>query len=256
MRKSIAALLSVVAIAGTVAVAHAQWLNYPTPGIPRLPDGKPNLSAPAPRTLDGKIDLTGVWQRINEGGAVRFAGSASSPAHLTPWASAIRDQRQATLSRDIPTSKCLPSGIPPDMLRQIPFKIIQTPMVTAILIEEFNNWRQIFTDGRPLPTSPEPAWFGYSVGRWERDALVVETSGFNDKTWIDGGGTPHSDALRLTERFRRLDFGHLEIEYTFEDPKAFVQPFSATIKFGLLADTELLDHQCENEKDAGHLVGK
>jgi len=240
----------------SVVVADAQWLNYPTPGIPRTADGKPNLAAPAPRTPDGKIDLTGVWQRINEGGAVRFAGSASSPAHLTAWASAIREQRQANLSRDIPTSKCLPSGIPPDMLRQIPFKIIQTPMVTAILIEEFNNWRQIFTDGRPLPTTPEPAWFGYSVGRWEGDALVVETSGFNDKTWIDGGGTPHSDALRLTEKLRRLDLGHLEIEYTFEDAKAFVAPFSATVKFGLLADTELLDHQCENEKDAGHLVGR
>jgi hypothetical protein len=234
--------------------ASAQWLNYPTPGIPRTPDGKPNLSAPAPRTADGKIDLSGVWSTSQT--RVRFAGDVPNAAPLTPWASAIREERQRNLSRDIPTSKCLPSGIPPDMLRQIPFKILQTPSVTAILIEEFNHWRQIFTDGRSLPVDPEPAWFGYSIGKWDRDILVVETTGLNDKTWIDGGGTPHSEALHLTERFKRPDFGHMEIEYTFDDPKAFSKSFSATVKFELLPDTELLDHECENEKDAGHLVGR
>jgi hypothetical protein len=233
--------------------ASAQWLNYPTPGIPRTPDGKPNLSAPTPRTADGKIDLSGVWSTNQM--RVRFAGDLPNPAPLTPWASAIREERLRNLSRDIPTSQCLPSGIPPDMLRQIPFKIIQTPSVTAILIEEFNHWRQIFTDGRPLPVDPEPAWFGYSIGKWDGHTLVVETNGLNDRTWIDGGGTPHSASLHLTERFRRPTFGHMEIEYTFDDSKAFSKPFSATVKFEL-RDTELLDHQCENEKDAGHLVGR
>jgi len=248
MRNLFAAAVAVMVLA---PAANAQWFNYPTPGIPRTSDGKPDLTAPAPRTPDGKIDLTGVWQ-ANEGTRFRVAETAPN-AVLTPWAAAIRDQRQKSLSIDIPTSKCLPSGIPPDMLRQIPFKIIQAPAVTAILIEEFNNWRQIFTDRRPLPVDPEPAWFGYSIGRWEGDIFVVETSGFNDKTWIDGGGTPHSEALRLTERFRRPDFGHLQIEYTFDDPKAFAKPFAATFRFRLLPDTDLLDHQCENEKDAVHL---
>ena len=228
-----------------------QWLNYPTPGIPRAPDGRPNLSAPVPRTADGKVDLTGVWQ-IAEERRVRFAGEPGS-ALLTPWAEAIRQERQGNRSRDIPTSKCLPSGIPPDMLRQIPFKIIQAPSVTVILIEEFNHWRQIFTDGRPLPSDPEPAWFGYSVGKWDEDTFTVQTTGLNEKTWIDGGGTPHSESLRLTERFTRPDFGHLQIEYTFDDPKTFTKPFSATVGFRLQADTELMDHQCENEKDASHL---
>ena len=249
-RVVLAALLEFVLI-GSDAV-FAQWLNYRVPGTPRSVDGKPDLNAPTPRTADGKVDLTGVWQ-ANEG--TRFRAE-NVPAVLTPWATAIRDQRRRTLSIDIPTSKCLPSGIPPDMLRQIPFKIIQAPAVTVILIEEFNNWRQIFSDGRPLPVDPQPAWFGYSIGRWEGDTFVVETSGFNDKTWLDSGGTPHSEALHLTERFRRPDFGHMQIEYTFDDPKAFTKAFSATIGFRLLADTDLLDHQCENEKDAVHLTGK
>jgi hypothetical protein len=252
MHKSVAALLSLFV---TGAVAHAQWLNYPTPGIPRLPDGKPNLNAPAPRTSTHTVDLSGVWMSVQN--RVRFVDDQTSATLLTPWARTIRAERQANLSRDIPTSKCLPSGIPPDMLRVgLPFKILQTPAVTVILLEEFNNWRQIFTDGRPLPANPEPAWFGYSVARWDGDTLVVETAGLNDKTWIDGGGTPHSDALRLTERLRRTDFGHLEIEYTFNDAKTFTREFSATAKFNLLPDTDLFDSHCENEKDAVHLAGK
>jgi hypothetical protein len=194
-----------------------------------------------------------VWQ-VADQRRVRFAGNnLANPAPLTPWARQIREERMKNQGRDVPTAKCLPSGIPFDMVRPIPFKILQTPTVTVILIEEFNNWRQIFADGRPLPADPEPAWFGYSIGTWDRDTFVVESAGFNDKTWLDGSGTPHSESLRLTERFRRPDFGHLEIEYTFSDPKAFSKPFSATVKFKLLADMDLMDHQCENEKDAAHL---
>lgn len=170
---------------------------------------------------------------------------------MTPWARSLRDERRNTFGRGVPTTRCLPGGLPFDMLRSnLPFKIIQTSGVTIILLEEFNNWRQVHTDGRALPTDPQPAWFGYSVGRWDGDVFAVTTVGFNDQTWLDGSGTPHSEQLRLTERFRRLDFGHMEIEYTFDDPKAFTKPWSTKVNFQLLPDTELLEHQCENEQDA------
>jgi hypothetical protein len=247
-------------------VVKAQWLNVSLPGIPRTSDGKPNLAAPAPRTFDGKLDLTGIWAAVGDRGGgevvrnahgINIAVDLAGGAPFTPWAKAIFEARRKDQSRDIPTAKCLPAGIPPDMLRPTgPFKIVQTPGVTIILLEEFNNWRQIFTDGRAVPTDPQPAWFGYSVGKWEGETLVVETSGFNDRTWLDGLGTPHSEVLRLTERFRRADFGHLEIEYTFDDSKAFTKSWSAKVKFMLQVDTELLDSQCENEKDLVHLFGK
>jgi hypothetical protein len=139
------------------------------------------------------------------------------------------------------------------MLRRLPIKLVQTPAVTIVLLEEFNNWRQIHTDGRRLPEDPDPSRFGYSVGRWDGNVFVVTTTGFSDRTWLDGGGTPHSERLRLTERFRRRDFGHMEIEFTFDDPKAFTRPWSTVVTFQLLPDTELLEHHCENEKDAARI---
>lgn len=168
---------------------------------------------------------------------------------MTLWAQAIRDARQKASGKGMPTEKCLPSGIPPDMLRpSMPFKIVQGSGVTVILLEEFNNWRQILTDGRALPPVSQPAWLGYSIGRWDGDIFVVDTAGFNDQTWLDSGGTPHSEALRLLERFRRLDFGHMEIEFSFDDPKAFTRSWSTTARFVLQADSDLMDNQCENEK--------
>jgi len=138
-----------------------------------------------------------------------------------------------------------------------PFKIIQTPGETILLEEEFNQYRQIFTDGRAAPVDPNPAWFGYSIGRWEGDTFVVETTGFGDQSWLDNGGHPHTDALHLTERFRRRNFGSLELDVTVDDPKAYTKPWkSATVHFELLPDTELIEHLCENEKDAPHLLGK
>jgi len=252
MRKSAAALLPVFVVAGALAVGHAQWLNYPTRGIPRTVDGKPDLTARAPRTADGHVDLTGVWTR--EGEIFRVVADPRNRALLTDWAKSLLSERQQNARSLIPTSKCLPSGIPPDMMRAAePFKIIQTRDVVAILLQEFNNWRQIYTDGRPLPVDPQPVWFGYSVGRWERDAFIVESNGFNDKTWLDSGGTPHSDDLRMIERFKRPDVGHLEVEYTFTDRKAFSGPLSMNARFKLLPDTDLFDSHCENEKDSTHL---
>jgi hypothetical protein len=240
----------------TVGVAQAQWLKLPLPGTPRTPDGKPNLSAPAPRTADGKPDLSGLWHADNGRYLSNLAGvGVDVPMH--PWAAAVYKERLDTLGRDKPQVRCLPHGVPDAMLvAGIPFKIVQTPGVMMVLYEEFNQYRQIFTDGRALPVDPNPTWFGYSIGKWEGDTFVVETAGFNDQTWLDNGGHPHTDALRVTERFRRRNFGSMEMDVAIDDPKAYLKPWkAATIRFELLPDTELIEHLCENEKDVPHLVG-
>jgi hypothetical protein len=143
------------------------------------------------------------------------------------------------------------------LVSNIPFKIVQTPRELMVLYEEFNQYRQIFTDGRSLPKDPNPAWFGYSVGKWEGDTFIVESAGFKEGTWLDNGGHPHTDALQITERFRRPNFGNLEMDLAIDDSKAYPKPWkSVTIRFKLLPDTELIEHLCENEKDAVHLIGK
>jgi hypothetical protein len=254
-------LLPAIAVAAlTSAALHAQWLDHKTPGTPRLPDGRPNLSAPAPRTADGTPDLSGIWEVVGDrvmetDGRVRskyvYNIDADIPggAPFQPWAKQLHDERAKALGVGAPTERCLPHGIPDAMLtRTLPFKIVQTAGVTIILYEEFNNWRQVFTDGRALPVDPQPAWLGYSIGRWDGATFVIDSAGFNDKSWLDASGTPHTEALRTTERLRRTDFGHMEIQFLFDDPKAFTRPWTATIRFNLLPDTELLEHQCDNEK--------
>ena len=242
------------------ATTSGQWLNHPTPGTPRLPDGRANLGATVPRTADGKPDLSGVWDVVGDlvepnHGRVRskyvydIAVDIPGGAPLQPWAKALQNERRKAEGAGAPTEHCLPHGIPDSMLtRTLPFKIVQGSGLTIILFEEFNNWRQVFTDGRALPVDPQPAWLGYSVGRWEGDAFLVTTTGFNDRSWLDARGTPHSEALRVTERFRRPDFGHMEIEFTFDDPKAFTKPWSVTTQFNLQPDTDLLEFHCDNEK--------
>src|SRR6185369_7180009 len=224
---------------------------------------RPDLGAPTPRTADGKPDLSGVWAAVadrtdvprNNVPAPRNRHTSSIAVDLpggppfTPWAKAIYERRRKDDLRGSPSERCLPSGLPGDMLiPTLPFKIVQTASVTVVLLEEFNNWRQIFSDGRALPVEPQPAWFGYSVATWEGDSFVVTTSGFNDQTWLDVGGTPHSERLRLTERYHRIDFGHMQIDYTIDDETAFTKPFSVSVGFVLQADTDLLDFQCENER--------
>ena len=256
--------LIVFLTAATLAVTvSAQWLAYKSPGTPRLPDGRPNLAAPSPRSPDGRPDLTGVWEVVGDtvmptDGRVRsrylynIAVDRPGGAPFQPWAKTLWDTRQKALGVGAPSEACLPHGIPAAMLtRTLPFKIVQQPGVTIVLFEEFNNWRQVFTDGRPLPEDPQPAWLGYSVGRWDGDTFVVESSGFNDRAWLDAGGTPHSEALSTVERFRRLDFGHMEGEFTFDDPRAFTERWSAKARFELLPDTDLLEHHCDNQKWTG-----
>jgi len=239
------------------APAHAQWLNHKTAGIPRTPDGKPNLSAPAPRTAEGKPDIAGLWEPagIYVGNIAKDLKPGEVP--YQPWAEALYKQRRATLSKDDPTGHCIPGGVPRSDAVPYPFKIYNIPGVMLILYEAVHSYRQIFTDGRELPKDPNPTWMGYSIGHWDGDAMVVETSGFNDHGWLDNDGRPATDALHVTERFRRKDFGHMEIQITIDDAKAYTKPWSVTLPYNLLPDTELLEYVCnENNKDIEHLVGK
>ena len=263
--------------------AHAQWLNYPTPGTPRTHDGQPNLAAPAPRAPDGKPDLSGVWMheittvadvrrlfgnRFEDSIKANSIGMEIGTQHkynfdilvdfkpeespLRPEAREIMRRREA--NRD-PSNVCMGvRGIPAAGLLSEPVKIVQAPRLTMILYEVGNLHRQIFTDGRTLPKEFDfPAFLGYSAGRWEGDTFVVETAGFNDQTTLDGMGHPHSDALRITERFRRRDFGHLDWEMTFDDPKMYTKPFTIKVPHDLLADADIFEMFCENEKDRVHL---
>ncbi len=255
------ALVIVAAISAFTAPAVGQWLNYPTPGIPRLADGKPNLSAPSPRTADGRPDLSGIWAAecaIYDGNPcfVRslFFDLAKDlkpgDVEMTPWASAVSKQRESRNHVDDPYGFCLPPGVPRIDFGGGPFKVLQTPGVTALLYETLVGmiFRQVFTDGRPLPdSSGEPTWLGYSVGRWDGDAFVVDTNGFRDGGWIDTlKGRPNSDALRVTERFRRLDFGHMELAITINDPKAYLKPWTVRTTLVLHPDTELIEAFCED----------
>jgi hypothetical protein len=232
----------------------AQYLKHPDPRIPRTADGKPNLTAPAPRLSDGKPDLQGLWNAADGRFLTNIAKRAGFDAPFQPWAAALFKERQDTEGRDRPAGRCLPHTVPTAMMVPgYPWKVVQTPGLTIILFENFTQYRQIFTDGRDFPAERLPTWFGYSIGKWDGDTFVVNATGFNDKAWLDDGGHPRSEAMNVTERWRRPDFGHLEIEFTFDDPKTYTKPWSVTIPFNLLPDTEIIENVCENEKDVEHI---
>jgi hypothetical protein len=244
-------------------VLSAQWIHYPNPGTPRTSDGKPNLTAPVPRKA-GRPDLSGIWRiarpRTIPAGEGSYASlqywlTAGETIPTQPWAEAVFQQRLASFGAGRPSERCLPHGIPDAMIVGN-FKIVQDPGLFLILYEEFARFRQIFTDGRTFPGEMNPAWFGYSAGRWEGNVLVVDSRGFNDLTWLDDAGHPHTEAMRTVERFLRRDFGHLEIQLTIDDPKAYTRPWTLTMQFQLMPDTELIEDVCENEKDAQHTVSK
>jgi hypothetical protein len=239
----------------TVAILLGQWVNVPLPNIPRTASNRANLTAPTPRTTDGKPDLTGVWR--NPDGALLNNVASGVNVPFRPEAAALYKQRQDTFSKDRPSGRCLPHGVPDAMLvPATPFKFIQTPGVMLILFENQGHYRQVFTDGRGLPSEMQSTWLGYSVGKWEGDTFVVESRGFNDQTWLDDGGHPHSDAYHAIERFRRPDFGHLIMDITIDDPKMYTRTWTATVRFEFFPDMELMESVCENERDAEHLVGK
>jgi hypothetical protein len=230
----------------------AQWVHYPTPGIPRTKDGKPDLSAPTPRTRDGKPDFSGIWA-APDGRYLTDLAADGVEVSMQPWAAKLFQERQTNEGKDRPSNQCLPHSVTDFDAHFTPKKLVQTPGALIMLFEAYHSWRQIFTDGRPLPEERDPAWFGYSVGKWEGDTLSVETVGLNEKTWLDDRGHPHSDALRILERFRRPDFGHMRVQVTINDPKAYTKPWTVNIPWDFVADTELLDWVCENNKDADHI---
>ena len=260
-RALVTVILSLLAVS-----VQAQWLGYPAKHVPRNADGTPNLSAPAPRTSDGKIDLSGVWDAVEHpddpAGGIE---GIRSPKYMVdvmrdfkgavpfqPWAAELFKQRQANKMRDNPMIRCLPAGVPRLSAYSHPYKIVQTADLIAILYESQTLFRQVFLDGRAHPADPEPTWLGYSVGKWEGDTLVVETIGFNDKTWLDGLGHPHSEAMKVTERFRRRDVGHMEIEIVIDDPKAYTQQIRYVQPQELLPDGDLIEYICnENAKPVG-----
>jgi hypothetical protein len=257
-------------VASTISLS-AQWLKYPTAGVPRLANGKPNLAAPTPRTPDGKPDLSGIWDIEHnrpcapqgcpdmEVGQefVNIGWSLKGGLPYQPWAAALRKQRMEENGKDDPGSHCLPTGVVKLHTTPLFRKIVQTPGLVVILSERDASYRQIFTDGRPLPPIEMPTFDGYSVGRWDGDTLAVQTTGFKEGTWLDRSGSPLTENAKITERFRRVNFGRLEIVITVDDPKAYTAPWSVTLNQSILLDSEMLSYIClENEKSVSHLVGR
>lgn len=234
---------------------QGQWHGYPTPGIPRTADGLPDLSAPTPRAPDGHPDLTGIWLADRAVFDLRRALKDLEEIPFQPWAQALYDERLANNQKEDPGAHCLPTGLPVRATLATPMKFVQTPGLTLLLYETRTMYRQIFTDGRPLPEVDWPSWQGYSIGRWEGETFVVETTGTNGRAWLDQPGLPATEALRMIERFTRSDFGHMHMEFIIDDPVAYTRPWSIVSDFTLQADTELLEFICEeNNVAAQHIV--
>ncbi|HUI78344.1 MAG TPA: hypothetical protein VLY24_10515 [Bryobacteraceae bacterium] len=249
----------------------AQWINYPTVGFPKTPSGTPNLGAPAPRTADGKPDLSGMWEADNtlpcnpdtenctdlriSKEFVNLGSAIEGGLPYQPWAAALMKSRRSTQGKDDPASRCLPAGVPRAVATPTVKKFIQTPGLLAILDEYNAGFRQIFTDGRPLPADPQPSWNGYSTARWDGDTLVVETNGLRDGMWIDAMGSPMSDQARVIERYHRVNYGNMEVEITMNDPKTYTAPWTVKLHYFAVINTDLLDYIClENEQDVKHLT--
>ena len=254
--KPIGTLLSLFLICAPV---HAQWVKIPQRSVPRGLDGKPNLSAPAPRLPDGHPDLSGIWEPSGNRYAQNIAADLKGvEIPYQPWAKALAAERASgSRSKEDPPANCLPQGVPRINASPPPWKLVQTAGFIVLVYESHTLWRQIFLDGRELAEDAPPTWLGYSTGKWDGDTLVVDTRGFNGKSWLDQSGKPTTEALRVVERFRRKDFGHMEIQITIDDPQAYTKPWTVTEQVRLLTDTELMESVCnENNRDLEHLPGK
>jgi hypothetical protein len=251
--------------------AMAQWLNYPTPGVPKTADGLPNLNAPTPRAGDGKPDLSGLWmpqdtlrpspdKPVNgfqaTGQYADVGTGMKGGVPYQPWAAALIKKRIEENHKDQPDGKCLP--LSPVQLHTHPSlkRMVQTPGLLIFLDERWTNFRVIYTDGRPLPVDPQPSWLGYSTAKWDGDTLVVQTNGLKDDTYLDYIGSTLTSSGKMTERFRRVNYGNLEIEITIDDPKAYTKPWTFTVKQAIMLNTDLLEGFCENERDQTHIVGR
>jgi len=280
MKSLLNSIAMIVFLALTRGTLSAQWPSLPTKGVPRTPTGQPDLKGPAPRTADGSPDFSGIWRFVDSPdarpgppppagvgtigigmrvpGLIQFFDIGSTLKDglpFQPWAAELRKQRADQNNKDNPDAHCLPLGLMQLHTHPEPRKIIQTPGLVLILYEANGGIRQIFTDGRPLPPKDaQPWWYGYSTGKWEGDTLVVETSGFRDDVWLDVEGSPLTDSAKMIERFRRVDFGNIDIEVTVDDPKAYTKRWTVNIHHRIMLDTELIEFVCqENEKDVPHL---
>ena len=283
MRSVVGKIVLGILVAVVTTTVSAQWPKYTTPDVPRLADGQPNLTAPAPRTADGKPDLSGIWEIVFGGGGGRGRGAAPAPEPapppdpnatpvsqffevagrgyplpLQPWAAELKKKRMADNSKDNPDVWCLPIGLMQYHNHPQPRQIVQTKNLMLITYESNYGLRYIYTDGRPAPNNdPTPWWFGYSRGWWEGDTLVVETTNFRGDEragWLDVNGSPYTDALKMTERFRRPNLGTLEIDITIDDPKAYTKPFTVRVNHRLMVDSEMIEFICnENERSTHHI---
>jgi hypothetical protein len=282
VRQAMTALALVVAVVWASGSVNAQWFDYPSPGAPRTSSGAVDLSAPTPRLPTGKPDLSGVWMTAEPACVIRGTAPVSELLKLIPrsrtcpprtasfsrqsinigidmpgglpyqsWLAKLVDERTANQAIDDPHIRCLPDtfvrayGLPHYL------KFVQTSNLLVMLNEYNGVYRQVFTDGRPLPLAPNPSWQGYSTGTWSDDTLVIDTIGFRDDLWIDWDGSVITEAAKVRERIRRTDFGHLEIELTVDDPKAYTRPWTVTLRQQFAADTELIDEICaEGERFA------
>ena len=238
-----------VVCAGFIVAAgiglDAQWIKLPTPGLPRLPDGKPNMTAPAPRTADGRPDLSGLWQ--NDGGDRYYNNVLADYAQgdVAPWAHELSVKRQLDFGKDSMETLCLPMGPAYLTTRYRMNRIVQTPTLIVMAYDDGMH-REIFMDGRSLEPDPNPTWMGYSVGRWDEDVLVVESNGYTDRSWLDFAGHPHTEQLRITERYTRRDVGHIDVQVSMVDSKVYAKPITFKMPMALQADTEMLEGFCEN----------
>jgi len=276
MRRFLTAAAVTAAVLVLTPALSAQWSPYTPSAVPKGPDGKPNLTAPPPRLPDGKIDLSGVWVNVGRGGRGRGQQPPAPPPDappaanfgntgagfkdglpFQPWAAELQKKRASTNSKDNPDAQCLPMGFMQFHTHPQPRKMIHTPTTLAIIYEANYGLRTIYTDGRSLPPSDaQPFWYGYSVGTWEGDTLVVESRGFRDDGWLDVRGSPYTDQLKLTERFRRINYGSLEIDVTIDDPKAYTAPFTVRVTQRLTPDQELIEFICnENQMFDKYLRG-
>jgi hypothetical protein len=252
-------LIALTLVTATTTSVGAQWEPYPWKNMPRTPDGKVDMNAPPRRTADGKIDLSGFWMPVEAVKHLLNLAADLKPGEvpLQPWAEAVYKERIETNGKDHPGVRCWPSGIPEKNNIPDGLKVVQTPDLTIFLHESRTIYRQIFTDGRPLPKDAQPTWMGYSVGRWEGDTFIVETIGQNGRTWLDMRGLPGTEALRVVERFTRPNIGRININVTIDDPLAYTKPWDVQLAWRLVPDTDLIESICEeNNKDLPHMVGK
>jgi hypothetical protein len=214
----------------SIALLMCDVAGAQAPQVPRRPDGRP--------------DLSGIWRSVSNRYLTDLSAGSAQVA-FQPWAAALYKERRASNGKGRPSERCLPRGVPSMMVaRDHPWKVVQTPDAVTILFHDSLHYRQIFTNGRPFPADPSPTWLGYSIGRWDGDALVVETIGLIEETWLDDGGHPHSDALRVTERFRRRTAGTMDVDVTIDDPKAYTRPWTVTVRFELVRNGELGEDVC------------